>query len=36
MYNMFEKMKSIEVGKEIVLNENLTIILNNNSHCLGL
>lgn len=35
MYNMFEKMKSIEVGKEIVLNENLTIILNNNSHCLG-
>ena len=35
MYDMFSHMDYIEVGKEIKLNNNLTVIFNNNSHVVG-
>lgn len=35
MYQMFEHMESIEVGEIIKLNENVSIVLNNNSHVIG-
>lgn len=35
MYDMFEHMESVEVDEQIKLNDNITIILRNNSHVLG-
>lgn len=35
MYDMFNHMEVVEVGEEIKLDDNLTIVLNNNSHVVG-
>lgn len=35
MYDMFEKMRYAEIGKEIIIDDNLTVIFNNNCHVIG-
>lgn len=35
MYNMFNHMDYVNVGEEIKLNDNLTVIFNHNSHTVG-